>query len=302
MSQNQKTIFLNGRQYDAVTGLPVELGVAQQQPRTSFAASRVHGTPQHSTTLNRKFVHKDITRPAPKHEIHKFATSDIKPNAKTRVIQDVGPIPHPLVEKANRKLAEAKSEPAKPVAIKPAREIKQAALKEALAKAPEHHERVGKQHKVAPKKSHRLASITMVALSLAVLGGYFTYLNMPNLTVKVAAAQAGVEASYPSYRPDGYGRGQVAYGNGMVRISFRSNAGPLHFSLVQRSSSWDSLALRDNFVEPEWGDNIDIVTDSGLTIYRKDSDAAWVNDGMFYLIEGDAPLTPAQIRRIAVSL
>ena len=38
---------------------------------------------------------------------------------------------------------------------------------------------------------------------------------MPTLSVRVAASQAGIDASYPSYRPDGYAlNGPVTYGDG----------------------------------------------------------------------------------------
>ena len=42
--------------------------------------------------------------------------------------------------------------------------------------------------------------------------------------------------------------------------------------------------------------------DAGLTIYTYGTDAAWVNGGVLYTVEGSANLSNEQIRRIATSL
>ena len=126
---------------------------------------------------------------------------------------------------------------------------------------------------------------------------------MPNLSVRVAAAQAGIDATYPSYRPDGYKlNGPVAYNQGEVSMKFAANAGPQDFTIVQSKTNWDSSAAKENYVKPKWGDNVMQYTEHGLTIYAHDGDAAWVNNGILYTIDGDAPLSASQIRGIATSM
>lgn len=191
--------------------------------------------------------------------------------------------------------------PVQKAAPKPSRIIKQEAISEAMQKAPSRKE-VDKQTKT-PSKFRKLMSVGSVSLALILLGGYFTYLNMPNLSVRVAAAQAGVDASYPEYRPDGYSlSGSVAYNQGWVSMKFASNSGDQDFTIKQSKSSWDSVAVLDNYVKEKVGNNYVPYNERGLTIYIYNSNAAWVNDGILYTIEGDAPLSGDQIRRIATSL
>jgi hypothetical protein len=58
----------------------------------------------------------------------------------------------------------------------------------------------------------------------------------------------------------------------------------------------------DNYVKEKAGDNYITYNERGLTIYTYNSNAAWVNNGVLYTIDGDAPLSSDQIRRIATSL
>lgn len=184
---------------------------------------------------------------------------------------------------------------------KPSQVIKEEAIQESMAKAPSHaasHKQV-KQ----PRRLPRIMSVASASLALLLLGGYFTYLNMPSLSVRVAAAQAGVNASYPSYHPDGYSlNGPVAYTQGQVNMKFASNSGPQNFTVTQSKTSWDSSAVLDNYIKEKAGDNYITYDEHGLTIYTYGGNAAWVNGGVLYTITGDAPLSGDQIRHIATSM
>ncbi len=319
MTQNIVTI--NGKAYDALTGMPVE---ALQQPMTTTEAitkplaanvhhsQSMHRAMQKSQTLNRRVVKKQANTPAISFRkdvnapragaqkspaITKFAPH---PNGVSpRKLTDIGPVAHPSVTKANRQLQ-------KPVQIvaaqpKPAAIIKKEAIDTAFASAPSHsgnHQQVSRT-----KRAPRLLSIASASLALLLLGGYFTYLNMPSLSVRVAAAQAGINASYPSYHPDGYSlNGPVAYTQGEVMMKFAANAGPQNFTVTQTKSNWDSSAVLDNYVKQKAGDNYVAYDEHGLTIYTYGGNAAWVNGGILYTISGDAPLSSDQVRRIATSM
>jgi hypothetical protein len=126
---------------------------------------------------------------------------------------------------------------------------------------------------------------------------------MPNLSVRVAAAQAGIDATFPEYRPVGYRLdGPVAYQSGEVSMRFASNSAPIAFSLNQSKSSWDSAALLEKYVNPRSKGNYATYSDAGLTIYTYGTDAAWVNGGILYTVEGNALLSNEQIRRLATSM
>lgn len=135
--------------------------------------------------------------------------------------------------------------------------------------------------------------------------GAFFYLvssNMPDISVRVAAMQTGIEASYPSYVPRGYSLGDVASEDGKISMNFK---GPddASFILIEEKSSWDSVALERNFVKPTWGDKYSTTHEQGITIYISGSDAAWVNAGILYKISSkNDNLTKKQLRNIVVSL
>lgn len=281
--------------------------------------------PVHART--RQAVEKSpaITKFAPSPQPVK-AASTTPSKAVRRQMNDIAPVKHPHAVKAQKlqaqKAVAPKPMPAvSPTAISPsvkpvntnqavakpthppAKVIKDSAIQQALKNAPD------KKDQKAPKKRSffvrhpRLLSIGSASLALVMLGGYFTYLNMPNLSVRVAATQAGINASYPDYQPDGYRlNGPVAAENGKVQMKFASNAGSQSFQITQEKSTWDSSAVVDNLVKPQSNDSYVTTNERGLTIYTYDGNAAWVNGGILYTIEGDAPLSSEQIRRIATSL
>jgi hypothetical protein len=134
------------------------------------------------------------------------------------------------------------------------------------------------------------------------LAGYFTYLNMPNLSVRVAAAQAGFNATYPGYHPDGYRINKVAYSEGQVGIQYVANGSDQSFTVKQEKSGWDSSALLANYVDPTSKGGYIPHSEQGITVYVFDNNAAWVNDGIRYTINGNAPLSSEQVLNIATSM
>lgn len=326
MSQKQ-TVSINGRQYDPVTGLVID-GIMPAKPATAAAPKRavssanIHSTTQRSTTLRRAslkrpqpakphttqvMAHQIHKRPAPinpaktatrsphvtKFAPHPVVVSPTHQPARPKMMDIAAPIKHPHVVKAHAR-QEAKQAP---VAPKQAQEIKQEAISHAITHAVKNTS-TPKQRRMHP----RAFSIVTAAFALVLFGGYLTYLNMPSLSVRVAAAAAGIDASYPDYRPDGYQlSGPVAYSSGQVSMKFDAAAGPQEFTIKQAKSGWDSAAVLDNYVMPKAGTDYITYNERGLTIYTYDGNAAWVNGGILYTIEGDAPLSSEQIRHIATS-
>ncbi len=147
----------------------------------------------------------------------------------------------------------------------------------------------------------RIASAVAGIAALVILGGYLTYLNLPSLSIKVAASQAGFSATYPSYQPAGYSfNGPVAFSPGEVKVHFKSNTNDYAYTLVQQASGWDSQAVLDNFVVKQ-SQEYATLQERGLTIYLYDNKATWVNGGVLYTIDGNAPLSSEQIQKIASS-
>lgn len=323
MSEKQ-TITINGRQYDPVTGLALDGMVKPSaikesvHPKPSATASHsIHRTTQRSQTLNRQLIQKPIakTQPsvqkrAPQHIARSQAISKFAPHPvakKQPRMSDIAPAAtHPAVAKAHAARTAQIQSVAQPQQIqkaqpKPSQVIKNEAINAALEKAPLKHKETKKKSLLS--RHPRLLSVASASLALVLLGGYFTYINLPSLSVRVAAAQAGIDASYPEYHPDGYSlSGAVAYKEGEVSMKFAANGGPQNFTITQTKSSYDSEAVLDNYVKPKVGENYIPFTERGLKIYAYGGNAAWVNGGILYTINGDAPLSNSQIGNIAKSL
>ncbi len=279
------TITVNGTTYDIVSGRP--LGLAEQT-RSSLAIKK----PERPAPAVPSESHR-----IPVHEIHRFS-----PRPQTKAMaQDIAPTRHPVAERAQvahtaKKIAIA------PRALKPSQVLKNQAIDEAMARAVNHSR---KPLKLKKERSPVRQRVNLVATSLAVLlfGGYLTYINMPALSTRVAAAQAGINASYPSYQPSGYSlTGPVAFNNGIVTMTFAANAGPQNYTVTQERSNWDSTAVLENYVQPKAGQDYMTTEANGLTIYSYNRQAAWVNGGILHTITGTANLTPEQIQHIAVSM
>lgn len=322
----EKTVTINGMVYDRRTGMPLR----QERGHASHkvpAAQHVHTQTQKSRTLNRKYVAKQRPTAVPERTLATHAISVHKPastplvgrselvsrfaqefNAKqpttTKVINDFGPTQHPVVRtvdaRVNRPATAVQS-----VAIKPSAVLKQEAIADAMARAdmPRHHKAKQFKHPKTQNRFTQAASIGSASIAILLLGGYLTYLSMPTLSTRVAAAQAGINASYPSYHPTGYSlNGPVAFDQGTVSMKFAANAGPQSYTLSQTRSGWDSSAVLSNYIEPKAGDSYNTTTSNGLTIYSYGNNAAWVNAGILYTISGDAPLSSDQVQHIATSL
>ena len=313
---NNKTVTINGRIYDAVTGLPVDASpkagpkpvspALVKKRAAEVTSASVHAQPQRSQTLHRRAIkkpavvtkrpqagrHMDIARNS---NVAKFAPHPIAKAAPKPAAPDLAPKAHPVAARAHSRTAAAKPVVAAPLTSK---QVKDEAIAKAIAKP-----------SVKPTKksfkahfSRRFTIITAI-FAVLIIGAYLTYSNMPSLSVGFAAAQAGIKATYPEYKPDGYRLSQpVTFSDGEVTLNFVANTGTGEYTVVQTRSSWDSSAVLDNVVKKAAGDNYVTTQERGLTIYSYDSNATWVNGGILYTIHANAPLSGEQIRHIATSL
>ena len=160
-----------------------------------------------------------------------------------------------------------------------------------------------KHHRKKAKRLH-IGKYATSALVVVLLAGYVAYLNIPSISLKVAAHRAGFAASMPSYRPAGYSlKGPIAYSPGQVTLNFASNTDQRKFTLKQQPTTWDSTALLENYVMKESPRYL-TYQDSGLTIYILDgNNAAWVSAGKFYQVESkDSQLDTDQLLKLATSV
>lgn len=276
----QKTVSINGREYDTSTGMLI-IPERQAMTQTSDASTAT---------------------------IRKFAPHPVRVTQRADHPADLGPVPRTTTAEPRVRPSAVRKLPIatmhrETIEHKPSQVLKKEAIDKALSSA-----KTTKKHKLTKtraRRSRRTQRLGMLTGGLAVLliGAYFTYLSMPALSVRVAASQAGINASYPGYHPDGYRLdGPVAYSPGQVSLQFASNGGGREFTLAQTNSNWDSSAVLENYVQPKVGDEYSINRAGGLTIYTYGTDAAWVSGGILYTVSGNAPLSPQQISSIATSM
>lgn len=308
--EKNKTVLINGRRYDSATGLPIQSLTRQDIQRSQSSA--LHAKTQKTKTLARRIAKKptpnarvvsDIRRPAGRSmdiakspKITKFSpTSPAQKTANPHVVTDIAHKPHPIAQKAKQAIAQ-KSIPH--IEEKTAREMKDEALKVALAKPSTSSEPLKRRFAL-----HKKSVILLVIASLILMAAAVTYFSFPGFSAQIAAVRAGIKATYPKYHPDGYRiELPITYSDGKVVMKFNASTGSSSFTLTQTESSWDSSAVLDNIVRPKVKEEYLTNQEQGLTIYTYKGNAAWVNGGILYTVEGDAPLTGEQLRKIATSL
>lgn len=199
--------------------------------------------------------------------------------------------------------------PAKEVTTQKRNLVAAKMIENALANATAHeqplHKKTARHHRIARKLgvSTRVIAISSTVLAGVLLGGFFALQNIPNLSMRVAATRAGFDATLPSYNPAGFSfKGPIQYSPGQVTISFKSNSDDRSYNLTQRSSNWNSEALLANYVSVS-GKQYQTYEDRGRTLYIYDgSSATWVDNGIWYQIEGQSKMTAEQLIRVASSM
>ena len=151
--------------------------------------------------------------------------------------------------------------------------------------------------------STRSMAMSSAALAAVLLAGFFALQNVPNFAMRVAATRAGFDAELPDYKPAGFSfKGPINYSAGKVTVSFRSNSDNRAYDVTQQSSKWNSDALLSNYVVAE-NKQYQTYQDRGRTLYIYDgSNATWVDNGIWYQIQGESNMTTDQLIRIASSI
>lgn len=312
----------------SVAKKPIKVSGVHRQP-----ASNVGRRAKSSVTLNRSGVHKPLVVTAKTAEDttpHVFTSAskqaDKKRLARLQNIHRSDAVsrfgskntmlqePHVTQEKIDDKasktlthqLAKTHHTPTPKTAVL---SKKEQFIKNTLAKTAVHEsatkaaDNATKKLKKKAKKS-RVGTFATAGLVALLITGYVAYLNIPSISMKVAANRAGFAASMPGYQPSGYSlNGPIAYSPGQVTVNFASNTDDRKFSLRQQPTTWDSNALLENYVTKQSGDYL-TYQDQGLSIYIfNGTSAAWVNGQKMYIIEGDnSQLDTDQILKLATSV
>lgn len=146
-----------------------------------------------------------------------------------------------------------------------------------------------------------LAMLCAAAAVFAIV--YFVNSNAPDIPLKVAAMQTGIDAHYPGYIPRDYSLADVTSENGKITMNFKNSSTGDAFSIVEENTSWTANDLYSKFVKPTYGENYVVITEDNFNIYISGSNAVWVKDGILYKITTTSgSLTKKQISTIASKL
>lgn len=305
-----------------------------QKSDTTKTAKATRRQVKASTTLNRKYVKKP-TKPVKRAttrtsssvtknsanmvkvkragKIQHFSRGGVNNVAVTMNMANesemVAPQAHPIHTAATSKMR-ARAEKMSGTNVVPAKlsakELKDREIKKAMSSASKATGAKSAKKRRGTKLHFGFGRVVL-ALSCAAAAVfaivYFVNLNMPDISLRVAAMQTGIEASYPNYVPRDYSLSDIVSENGKITLNFKNSTTNETFSLIEEQSSWDSNALLTNFVRDTYGENYTIIREQGLTLYVSGSNAAWVNGGVMYKINvTSGSLTKKQIKAIAVSL
>ena len=300
-AQSQKKVLISKGQGVHLKPVAKQAQQTQQQAQKATVAQQTEKVVQKAAKqLSEQQIQSKIASRASTNTI------SLKDLASVKAIDDEQIAPAQdtkLAKVAKARMAARKA--AAPQALS-AQELKERAIQQALRKvstmneSAEESTKAKRQHFWKRKNFKIVAAMSVVTLAIL---GYLVSVNLPDISVRVAAMHTGIEKAYPSYVPANYRLdGLVKEENGRITMSFKNDRDQ-KFTLMEEKSSWDSSAVLTNYVSKNWGASYAIAKGQGLTIYVSGSNAAWVNGGVFYVITDETnTLSTSDLHDIAVSL
>ena len=139
-------------------------------------------------------------------------------------------------------------------------------------------------------------------IALIAGAGYFAYIKVPAVDLRVVNAKSGFTATIPSITPAGFNfKGPMQFTNGAVVQNFNS-VNHKAFSIVQRSSSLTSESLLSKYITSS-NFKYQTYSEKGLNVYIYNAgDAMWVNNGIWYSVINNGNLTSDDILALAGSM
>ncbi|MBI2285279.1 DUF4367 domain-containing protein [Candidatus Saccharibacteria bacterium] len=312
---------------------PINSKLGSAKERLQKPASVVHRRTQHSMTLMRSVVKKPKSghNPDSKSKAPKARTATPTPNRISRAMNTiknsrVDRFGSPIIQaKAAYAKAIPRSKPAMAGKAKPPASTALAArpapsmitsvshqrlermLDKALIQADSHKKAL--QGRLAGKRRFsrhirflpRWLTIAIAILVVLSSGAYFAWRNIPYVSMQLASLRAQVKGSLPDYVPSGFKfSGPTQYESGVISMTFKAEEESRYFTLTQKAANWDSSSLAANTLS----DDAQVQTSQvkGTTVYYSGDQAAWVNNGKYYVIKDHAQLNPDEIFKIADSI
>jgi hypothetical protein len=161
-----------------------------------------------------------------------------------------------------------------------------------------HHSRAFKQ-----KTRNHVLSMAAGTLALVIIAGFAAYQNTPGLQFKVASMQAGVTTQMPNLKAAGFAYKGVKSSDGKLTVGFSGQNGS--YQMTQQSTNWTNDDMIEHIgATNASGQPVYKAIDAGNTkVYRfTNTDATWVENGVWYSVSGTTGLTDQQVAKLAQNI
>jgi hypothetical protein len=140
-------------------------------------------------------------------------------------------------------------------------------------------------------------------LAVTLLASFLAWQKVPQVTLKVAAFRAHINATMPRYVPKGYSFvGPVKRSDRSITIRFRgAQDSSRTFEVTQTASDLNSTSLAATMLPKGSQVQTSQVNGNTVYVYGQKNDAAWVSHGVAYKIKDYANLKTDQLLQIADS-
>lgn len=153
------------------------------------------------------------------------------------------------------------------------------------------------------RKGHKVMNAVAVMAVIVLIVGFVVVKNVPDISLRIASSRSGVVGVIPEYRPTGFVLSDsINYSPGQLMLDYHSDNNDRNFTVIQSKTSWNDNDLLANFITNNHN-TYQTYRDHGRLIFiYGDSNATWIQNGVWYRIVGNAQLSSDQLLRIAASM
>ncbi|HSX30819.1 MAG TPA: hypothetical protein VLE99_02790 [Candidatus Saccharimonadales bacterium] len=160
-------------------------------------------------------------------------------------------------------------------------------------------------HKLHYHKQARrhLTSMAAGTLALLVIAGFAAYQNTPGLQFRVASIRAGVSTTMPNFKAAGFAYNGVHASGDRLTIGFSRGQGTYQLTQQSTNLSNDDMIASISATDASGTPNYRAVQATNTTIYRfANTNATWVENGTWYTVNGNAPLSDQQVQSLVKNI
>lgn len=151
---------------------------------------------------------------------------------------------------------------------------------------------------------NKLLSVGASVASLALIGGFIVYQNLPSISLALASKNAGISMSVPKGIPSNFQMDKsVDSSPGQITVSYKSRNDDREFALTQQVASDTTQESLEESVKQSSRGEYQTYQTNGIKLFIVTAGRAdWVDAGVRYSLSGNSGLSSEQLATIASSL